>query len=173
MVKAKQVMFSLILPIGVAIIIPIILLLLVDQKDCAMLINPNHVLLFLGISLLIFSLLLFIDCNIIFIKIGKGTLMPLKSLETQELIIAGPYKYVRNPMIIAVLLLVLSEALILNSLSILIWAGIAFVINIIYMPLSEEKGLEKRFGETYLHYKRNVRGWIPKLKPFKLESKKE
>jgi protein-S-isoprenylcysteine O-methyltransferase Ste14 len=44
------------------------------------------------------------------------------------------------------------------------------MINLVYMPLVEEPGLERRFGEAYARYRRNVPGWIPRLKPWTLPS---
>ena len=171
MPSAKKILISLSLPITATVVIPIILLVLVDNKFISPLFNDNKLLLTLGAILLVFGLILFLDCNYLFFKIGKGTLMPHHQLETKELVILGPYKYVRNPMIISVILIQLSEALIFNSLSVLIFAILFFVINVIYMPLSEEKGMEKRFGRQFLHYKENIRGWIPRVKPYKNQKK--
>lgn len=164
MVNIKHVIFSLILPILTIIIIPFIILIKIDVKTIGTLFNSNLILYFIGIIIFILGLILFLDCIVIFYKIGNGTLMPLPSIETKSLIIAGSYKYMRNPMITGVLLIIISEAFLFGSLSILSYAGIFLIINMIYMPLSEEKGLIKRFGEEYLEYKQNVRAWIPKLK---------
>jgi protein-S-isoprenylcysteine O-methyltransferase Ste14 len=46
------------------------------------------------------------------------------------------------------------------------WFGIFVVVNAIYIPLAEEPGLAKRFGEDYLRYKQNVPRWIPRWKPW-------
>jgi protein-S-isoprenylcysteine O-methyltransferase Ste14 len=59
-------------------------------------------------------------------------------------------------MLTCVLALLLSEAMVLHSTPILIWCVSFFVINNIYFVLVEEPGLEKRFGEEYSEYKRNV-----------------
>lgn len=166
MVSVKQIIISFILPITVAIIIPYTLLLVIGRQPLVPLLNENLLFLILGFIILCLSLILFIKCNIIFVKIGKGTLMPHKDLETQSLIIVGPYKYVRNPMIISVILILVSESFIFNAISVLIWALGFFLGNIFYIPLFEEKGLEKRFGGEYLAYKNSVRGWIPHLKPY-------
>jgi len=104
-----------------------------------------------------------------FIKIGKGTLAPWTP--TKRLVIAGPYKYVRNPMIMAVLVILLGEALALRSQNILIWAGTFFVVNTIYFILFEEPNLEQRFGNDYQEYKRNVSRWLPRLTPYQLKRK--
>ena len=166
MPSAKQLLISLSLPISLTLVIPIILLICIDNKLSTLLFNENFIFLTLGAVLLVLGLTLFIDCNYLFFKIGKGTLMPHPDIETKEMVILGPYKYVRNPMIISVIIIQLSEALIFNSLSIIILTILFFVVNAIYLPLSEDKGMEKRFGAQFLHYKKDVRAWIPRSRPY-------
>jgi protein-S-isoprenylcysteine O-methyltransferase Ste14 len=99
-----------------------------------------------------------------FISIGKGTLAPWSP--TKKLISIGIYGYVRNPMIMGVLTVLIGESLAILSFNILIWALIFFIINNVYFLVYEEPNLEKRFGNEYREYKRNVPRWIPRLKPF-------
>ena len=80
--------------------------------------------------------------------------------------VAGPYRYVRNPMITAILVILAGEAILLGSAPIAIWAAVFFAINAIYFPLSEEPGLRRRFGDEYDEYARNVPRWIPRLRPW-------
>ena len=98
----------------------------------------------------------------LFVKLGKGTPAPWDP--PKKLVIRGPYCYVRNPMIIGVLLILLAEALLFQSWSIAGWLAVFFIGNSIYFPLAEEKSLEKRFGEDYKEYKAHVRRWIPRLR---------
>jgi protein-S-isoprenylcysteine O-methyltransferase Ste14 len=100
----------------------------------------------------------------IFIRIGKGTLAPWSP--TKKLVITGIYRYVRNPMIIGVLIVLIGESISILSLKILIWALIFFIINNIYFLFYEEPDLEKRFGNDYKEYKKNVPRWIPRFKPY-------
>ncbi|MCX6004525.1 MAG: isoprenylcysteine carboxylmethyltransferase family protein [Chloroflexi bacterium] len=100
----------------------------------------------------------------LFINIGKGTLAPWTP--TKKLVAIGPYRYVRNPMISGVLMALLGEAVVVGSALIFIWFVCFFLINNIYFLFSEEPGLEKRFGEEYLLYKKNVPRWIPRFKPW-------
>jgi protein-S-isoprenylcysteine O-methyltransferase Ste14 len=65
----------------------------------------------------------------------------------------------------AVLLVLLGEALVFQSWPIAAWMVIFFIINAIYFPLVEEKSLERRFGEGYLLYQKNVPRWVPRLQP--------
>jgi len=98
----------------------------------------------------------------LFFKFGKGTPAPWDP--PKKLVIRGPYCYVRNPMIISVMLMLLAEALLFKSWPIATWLVVFFIGNSIYFPLVEEKNLEKRFGDDYKEYKAHVRRWIPRLR---------
>jgi len=95
---------------------------------------------------------------------GEGTLAPWDP--TRRLVIVGMYRYVRNPMISGVLCALLGEAVLLGSLAVLIWFAVFFLLNAVYIPLSEERGLEQRFGDEYRRYKENVPRWLPRLTPW-------
>jgi protein-S-isoprenylcysteine O-methyltransferase Ste14 len=163
LVSIKQVIFSFILPFIVLVIVPSLILWLGEGRTIFTVLNSNLILLVFGFIVLGSGLLLWLDCVVLFYKIGKGTLFPSKQIETKSLVIVGPYKYVRNPMIIGVIITSIGESFIFSSRWILIFSLIFFGVNIIYMPLSEEKGLVERFGEEYLDYRKQVRGWIPKF----------
>ena len=100
----------------------------------------------------------------LFINIGRGTLAPWSP--TKRLVIIGPYRHVRNPMISSVLMILLGESIAFGSTWIFVWFLLFFGINHIYFMNSEEPALEKRFGEGYIIYKKNVPRWIPRLRPW-------
>ncbi|MDR1910427.1 MAG: isoprenylcysteine carboxylmethyltransferase family protein [Holosporales bacterium] len=149
------------LPFNVLVVIPAIVLYLADYRfsmnDQGSLI-AGGILLVLGLFLAGWTMLLF-D------RKGKGTAAPWNP--PQKLVVAGPYCYVRNPMITSVLIMQVAESLLLNSLDIFALFVLFLVGNAIYFPFFEEKKLEKRFGEDYLRYKRNVPRWIPRMTPWK------
>jgi protein-S-isoprenylcysteine O-methyltransferase Ste14 len=101
-----------------------------------------------------------------FIMVGRGTLAPWSP--TKKLVIKGLYRYVRNPMILGVLTVLLGESATLWSKNILIWAGCFFIINTVYFIIYEEPDLENKFGEDYRQYKKHVSRWLPRLTPFDL-----
>ena len=107
---------------------------------------------------------LFVLCVNLFAIIGQGTLAPWDP--TQKLVLAGPYRYVRNPMISGVAMMLIGQSLFWGSWVIGLWAGTFILTNHIYFILSEEPGLEKRFGESFVNYKTNVPRWIPRLRPW-------
>lgn len=107
---------------------------------------------------------LFIETLRLFISVGRGTLAPWNA--THKLVVRGPYRYTRNPMITAVFFILLAEALALWSQPLLIWAISFFAFNTLYFILKEEPDLEQKFGAAYRHYKRHVPRWLPRLTPY-------
>jgi len=101
-------------------------------------------------------------------RFGQGTPAPWNP--PKKLVVRGPYRHVRNPMITSVLFVLLAEALLLRSWPLAGWLIIFFLANAIYFPLVEERGLVRRFGEDYLQYKRHVPRWLPKVTPWTLPS---
>jgi protein-S-isoprenylcysteine O-methyltransferase Ste14 len=100
----------------------------------------------------------------IFMTVGKGTLAPWNP--PQRLVVQGVYRHVRNPMISGVMFILLGEVFLSASSSLLVWFFIFVAVNLVYISLAEEPGLEKRFGEDYLAYKMNVPRWIPRARPW-------
>lgn len=152
----KHVRDILLLPVTVAGIIPY----LIHNRPAAW-VPDGMALRITGIVLLAAGLTLFVLTVALFVRKGKGTLAPWTP--TQQLIISGPYRYCRNPMISGVLFILLGEALLLRSTPILIEAVLVFVVNTLYFILSEEPGLLERFGEEYREYKERVPRWLPKF----------
>ena len=149
------------LPVPVCIIIPSILLYVTNWQ-------PGNFQLWrflLGIVCFFAGISLAVSTVRLFPKLGNGTPAPWDS--ATKLIVTGPYAYVRNPMITGVVLILASEALMLSSLAIGIWAVVFLIINMFYFPLSEEPGLRKRFGKEYDEYCKNVPRYIPRLTPWK------
>jgi protein-S-isoprenylcysteine O-methyltransferase Ste14 len=118
----------------------------------------------LGAVLLIVGFVLFIASLRRFAVEGRGTLAPWDP--PRRLVVRGPYRFVRNPMISGVIFLLFGEAAMLRSRPHAMWAATFFAINIIYIPLLEEPMLEMRFGDEYRQYCRHVRRFIPHLKPW-------
>ena len=119
---------------------------------------------FAGVVLLVIGLALFSWCVSLFARVGQGTLAPWDP--TRNLVAVGPYRFVRNPMISGVALMLIGQALLWGSWMMGIWACVFVFINHIYFVLSEEPGLERRFGENYRIYKANVPRWVPRIWPW-------
>jgi protein-S-isoprenylcysteine O-methyltransferase Ste14 len=108
-----------------------------------------------------FGLILFAWTIYLFQKVGRGTLAPWSS--KSKLIVTGPYRVCRNPMICGVLLMLIGEGLWFRCPNILIWALVFFIINTMYFIFQEEPFLEKKFGDQYRSYKARVPRWFPKI----------
>ena len=100
----------------------------------------------------------------LFARIGRGTLAPWDP--TERLVAAGPYAHVRNPMISAVLAVVLGEALVFGSTAIAFWAAAFAVVTHVFFLAYEEPAVERRFGDEYRRYKAHVPRWIPRRTPY-------
>lgn len=153
-----------VLPFTAAILIPI----LIARRNATPLAvgdSPGAVLIQLaGLSLLAVGLLLFVKTLRRFASEGKGTLAPWDP--PRALVVRGPYRFVRNPMISGVVFVLFGEALALRSMPHAGWAAAFLVANLIYIPLLEEPVLEDRFGEPYREYCRNVPRIFPRLRPW-------
>lgn len=86
----------------------------------------------------------------------------------RKLVVRGPYRHVRNPIISGVLFLLISESLLFDVPGLLVWTTVLFVGNSVYFPLIEEPGLRTRSGDDYEVSCRNVGRWIPRLTAWSL-----
>jgi len=150
----------LLLPGIVAGLVPA--LLVAGSDDVAL---EWGVLAVLGAALASIGLVLLGQTVALFATEGEGTLAPWDP--TRRLVVRGPYRRVRNPMISGVLALLLGEAALLRSPAVLVWFGVVFAINAVYFPLVEEPGLRQRFGADYEAYRAAVPRWLPRLRPWR------
>ena len=123
-----------------------------------------------GVPLVVLGLVLVARTIALFASVGDGTLAPWDV--TQRLVVRGPYRYVRNPMISGVFAILLGEAAALGSTGLFVWALAVFAVNALYLPLVEEPSLRRRFGPEYDRYRQNVPRWIPRLRPWELSSRR-
>lgn len=156
-------MASFLLPVFVLIIMP----LLIESNF----IFRMNIISIVGLMILLIGLVTMILTIRMFIQLGKGTLAPWSP--TRKLVVFGLYRYVRNPMILGVSLILLGESILFRSYRIAVWLVIFFLTNHFYFLLFEEPGLEKRFWREYVEYKRNVPRWIPRLTPWSPQDKEE
>lgn len=98
-------------------------------------------------------------CIYYFAKAGNGTLFPLDP--AQKLLIGGLYRYVRNPMYLSVLGVILGEILFYNSTFLVVYGGLVFFAFHLFITLYEEPYLRKTFGKEYDDYCEKVSRWFP------------
>lgn len=100
----------------------------------------------------------------LFYSAGDGTPVPWNP--PKKFVVLGPYRYVRNPMMLGVHAVLLGELILFGSLAILGWFVVFGAGMHLFICCYEEPGLEKRFGDDYRRYKSQVPRWIPRLKPW-------
>ena len=110
---------SLILPVTVLILIPLYI-----ERNISI---KNLLTLIIGLFIIVIGLYVMSITILTFIRIGRGTLAPWSP--TRKLITGGIYAYVRNPMIMGVIAVLIGESISIMSMNIAIWAGIFFVLN--------------------------------------------
>lgn len=111
----------------------------------------------LGVAFLLHAFALF--------ALHRGTPAPVAPTET--LVVTGIYRFVRNPMYLAVLAIILGQALLFGSWWLVFYAAIALTAVVTFVKGYEEPTLTSTYGEQYLDYKRNVPGWWPRLTPWR------
>jgi protein-S-isoprenylcysteine O-methyltransferase Ste14 len=103
---------------------------------------------------------LYVWCVWSFAAVGRGTPGPWDA--PTRVVAVGPYRWVRNPIYVAALLVVLGEAWLFLSLPLLAYAGAMAVFFHLFVIGYEEPTLRRRFGSSYLEYRRSVPRWIPR-----------
>ncbi len=103
-------------------------------------------------------------CYLLFAFVGGGTPWPFDPPRT--LVVSGPYRFVRNPMEVAFLLILLGESAILKSKALIVYYALAFLLLHLRQVLFDEPALKRRFGEAYERYSQAVPRWIPRLTPY-------
>jgi protein-S-isoprenylcysteine O-methyltransferase Ste14 len=101
-----------------------------------------------------------------FVRFARADGTPAPLVPTVHLVVVGPYRYVRNPMYLAVLAIILGQALLFGSGGTLLYAGIVLLAVVVFVRSYEEPTLELDYGDEYREYRRNVRGWIPRVRPW-------
>jgi protein-S-isoprenylcysteine O-methyltransferase Ste14 len=94
-----------------------------------------------------------------FFRRGRGTLAPIDP--PKELVVTGLYRYVRNPMYVGVLLVLLGETALFASRALLLYTALWFAVVHLFVVLYEEPTLAHRFGDSYTRYRHAVRRWVP------------
>ena len=111
----------------------------------------------LGVAFLLHAFALF--------ALHRGTPAPVAPTET--LVVTGVYRFVRNPMYLAVLTIILGQALLFASWGLVLYAAIALIAVVTFVKGYEEPTLTATYGEQYRNYLRNVPGWWSRLRPWR------
>jgi protein-S-isoprenylcysteine O-methyltransferase Ste14 len=98
-----------------------------------------------------------------FVREGVGTPAPIAP--TEHLVVGGLYRYVRNPMYLAVVAAIVGQAGLFGQPGLLIYGAIMFAIFVAFVRGYEEPTLSDQFGAEYDAYRRAVPGWWPARHP--------
>jgi protein-S-isoprenylcysteine O-methyltransferase Ste14 len=122
-----------------------------------------------GVLLIIAGLPVLLDSFARFALQGLGTPAPI--FPTRHLVVSGLFQYVRNPMYVAVVMLIFGQGLLFGSIRILeygvaVWAGFY-----LFILLYEEPTLRRSFGLEYEEFCANVPRWFPRVRPWRNDQK--
>jgi protein-S-isoprenylcysteine O-methyltransferase Ste14 len=118
----------------------------------------------IGVILLIAGLIALLSAFVRFVVEGLGTPAPVAAPE--RLVVGGVYRYVRNPMYVAVLVAIVGQVLLLGRLVLLLYAAGIWLVVAAFVRFYEEPTLTRRFGADYEAYRRAVPAWWPRLRPW-------
>ncbi|MFI5537990.1 methyltransferase family protein [Nocardia sp. NPDC051900] len=99
-----------------------------------------------------------------FVAEGHGTPAPVAP--PVHLVIGGPYRYVRNPMYLAVFSIIFGQALIFGNCGLLWYGALVICASVIFVHGVEEPILRNQFGDEFDRYRHNVRAWLPRPRPW-------
>ena len=154
--------FFLAAPGMVAFVIPF--LLAQGQAEGAPVVDSPW-LRYAGLALGIAGTAALVECFARFALVGRGTPAPIAP--TERLVVTGLYRHVRNPMYVAVVTIIVAQALWFASPVILAYAAIMWAVFTAFVMGYEEPALAREYGEHYERYRANVGRWIPRITPWR------
>jgi protein-S-isoprenylcysteine O-methyltransferase Ste14 len=118
-----------------------------------------------GGALLVAGVVVLLHAFLRFVVEGGGTPAPVAP--TEHLVVGGLYRWVRNPMYLAVSATIVGQALLLGQSVLLLYAAVFGAAVVAFVHLYEEPTLSRRYGEQYESYRRAVPGWWPRREPWR------
>jgi len=158
MVWLRSALFTVVFPGIVVVLVPS---LLMSRKPIAIELGAGR---YAGVPLIAIGVLAYLRCAWDFAAVGRGTPAPWDP--PRRLIMVGLYRYVRNPIFLALLLVVLGEALYLEGGILLFYAAFLFSAFHLRVTLFQEPALREQFGDAYEQYRARVPRWLPTRRPF-------
>ena len=116
----------------------------------------------LGAIVALAGLATVVACFVRFVAEGRGTPAPVAP--TQELVVGGLYRHVRNPMYVGVIALIAGQAIAFSSLVLALYAVAFTAIVVSFVRLYEEPALTEQHGAAYERYRAAVPGWLPRMR---------
>jgi len=117
-----------------------------------------------GVVLLAAGTVVLVHAFVRFVVEGVG--IPAPIAPTRRLVVGGPYRYVRNPMYLAVVAVIVGQALLLGQPGLLGYAAVVGGAMAAFAHGYEEPTLRRQFGAQYQAYRRAVPAWWPRRRPW-------
>jgi protein-S-isoprenylcysteine O-methyltransferase Ste14 len=146
--------FTVVLPGTVVVLVPVLLL---GRGGGRFDIGSLH---FVGLFVILIGAATLLWCIWDFAHVGRGTLAPIDP--PRLVVCSGPYRWSRNPMYVANLVILTGEGILSGSWRILAWTAVMALAFHLFVVLYEEPSLARRFGPAYEEYRRTVRRWRPR-----------
>ena len=158
MAAIKTLIFTVLVPGSVAVYLPHLLVSSAGSRGTLPLGGFHYA----GLVLILLGALIYLRCAWDFAFAGKGT--PASIDPPKELVVRGLYTYVRNPMYVGVLSVIIGQAIWFEARVLFAYAGLCFLLFFAFVVLYEEPVLRRKFGESYERYCDQVPRWIPRLR---------
>lgn len=155
MLLLRSIFFTFLLPGTVTVVIPYQIISTRGAGDFSV----YQPLRYLGVPFIVTGAAGLLWCIWQFFAEGRGTLAPVDP--PKHLVVRGLYRYVRNPMYVSVITILIGEAIFFLSAGVLIEAGIFMALAHLFVAFYEEPALRRQFGDGYERYARTVGRWIP------------
>lgn len=152
----RSIFFTFLLPGTVTVLIPYWIILSNDPRTS----SDHPVLRYFGLLPIAIGAAGLLWCIWEFFSEGRGTLAPVDP--PRHLVVRGLYRYVRNPMYVAVVMILLGEAILFMSARVLVEAVVFMISAYLFVVFYEEPILRMQFGESYERYLHQVGRWIPR-----------
>ncbi|MEO6029771.1 MAG: isoprenylcysteine carboxylmethyltransferase family protein [Candidatus Binatia bacterium] len=119
----------------------------------------------LGAALIVAGLPILLDSFARFALQGLGTPAPV--MPPKRLVVTGFYRYVRNPIYVAVTVLIAGQGLLFGGVTVLEYGAIVWAGFVLFVVVYEEPALGEQFADEYKRYRANVRRWLPRITPWR------
>lgn len=156
MLLLRSIFFTFLLPGMVTVFIPYWIL----SSSGSAFFSNHHPFRYFGLPLILIGTTGLLWCIWEFFSKGRGTLAPVDP--PRNLVVQGLYRYVRNPMYVSVVTILIGEAILFMSTSLLIEAGIFIGMAYLFVVFYEEPALRRQFGQSYERYMHKVGRWAPR-----------
>jgi protein-S-isoprenylcysteine O-methyltransferase Ste14 len=158
MLALRAILFTVLLPGTFLIWIPHVL----EVRDASRL--DLGVFRWIGLPLAAAAAAVLLACIVDFARKGRGTLAPIDP--PRNLVASGLYRHVRNPMYVGALALLVGQAMLFESKSVLLYAGFFWLSTHLFVLAYEEPHLKSTFGDGYEEYRAAVPRWLPRVRPW-------